>query len=78
MKDKIITLSGFGTLDEDARDRKTLEQGAKRHGVAFYPTYYDHELKGKRSEIEALTLDLWGMGSDEWAENMLQEQEVTN
>jgi hypothetical protein len=82
MKDtQLITLSGFGELvdDEtgDESDRKELAECAERHGVEFYPTYYDHELKGKREDIESITMELWSMSKDEWSENALTETELT-
>lgn len=72
---KKITLEGFGELDEDG-DREQLAEAAERHGVEFYAGYYDHGLKGDPKKIEALTMDLWGMPRDQWAENALIEHKV--
>lgn len=73
MKTKQITLSGFGTFDENEQDLLALKKAAKKHKVEFYATYYDHELKGDKVEIEAITEELWSMSSDEWADNALTE-----
>jgi len=78
MKKEIITLCGFGDLKYDQDDLKDLQAGAVRHGVEFYETqYYDHELKGDATAIEALTQDLWSMPRDQWIENGLHEDPVT-
>lgn len=71
-----ITLSGFGDFSENPEGEEALEKSAKAHGIEFYPTYYDHELKGERDAIECITKDLWGMKSDEWAENALYETKI--
>jgi hypothetical protein len=69
--EKIITLSGFGDFSEDKWREKELREATIRHSVEFYPTYYDHELKGSREAIEAITMELWSMPSDQWSENGL-------
>lgn len=73
---KQITLSGFGDFSDNKSGYTELKAAAKAHGVEFYPTYYDHELKGDRAAIEAITQYLWSMGSDEWIENGLTESEI--
>jgi len=80
MKKEIITLCGFGDLSEEGDQGmlEDLQAAAVRHGVEFRETqYYDHELKGDATAIEALTQDLWGMPRDEWIENGLHEDPVT-
>ncbi len=69
-----ITLSGFGDFHENEEDLKDLQETATRHGVEFYPTYYDHELKGNADDIEAVTKDLWGMPREQWEDNNLIEE----
>jgi len=76
MKNTTITLSGFGDFSENEADLIDLMESARKHGVEFYPTYYDHELKGTRGAIEAVTQDCWGMSRDEWSENALTETEI--
>lgn len=71
-----ITLSGFGDFSENAEGLKDLKKSAKAHNVQFYSTYYDHELKGNRSDIEAITMELWSMPADQWADNALIETEL--
>lgn len=73
---KIITLSGFGDFCDHPLNEKELREAAYRHGVEFYSTYYDHELKGDRDAIEAITEELWSMSRDEWGENALIETEI--
>lgn len=68
-----ITLAGFGDFSEDEAGLIDLQNTARAHGVEFYPTYYDHELKGSAKEIEAITQELWSMPRDQWAENNLFE-----
>ncbi len=74
---ELITLAGFGDFSEDPEMENDIREAAKRYGLEFYPTYYDHELKGDAAQIEALTRDLWGMDRDEWSENALHEDPVT-
>jgi len=78
MNQKIITLSGLGDFSEDENQDKynDIKRAAKKHHVEFYPTYYDHELKGAPDAIEALTQELWSMPRDQWADNNLTETEV--
>ena len=71
-----ITLGGFGSFSEDEAGRAELERVAKEHGVEFYPTYYDHELKGDAKEIEAITQEIYGMKRDEWSDNNLTETQI--
>ena len=73
---KIITLSGLGELEEDG-ERESIAEVAKAHGAEFYPTYYDHELKGTPEAVEAVTVALWSMKRDEWSENALTESDAT-
>ncbi len=73
MKNQIITLSGFGDFSENMQEGLSIQDAAKKHGVEFYPTYYDHELKGAREAVEAITMELWSMPSDQWKENALYE-----
>lgn len=70
---QLITLSGFGDFDENEDGLRELIVTAKKHNVEFYPTYYDHELKGTKEAIEAITLELWSMPRDQWVENALTE-----
>lgn len=72
---RIITLSGFGELDGE-NEYKDLKDFARAHGVELYYTYYDHELKGDRNAIEAITQSLWSMPATEWADNALIENPV--
>lgn len=74
--DEIITLCGFGDFSENPEEEKLIAKTAKAHSVEFYPTYYDHELKGQRRDIEAITQELWGMPRYEWSENALHESRV--
>lgn len=67
-----IILSGLDGIHE----HKRIKAAAAIYDVEFYPSYYDHELKGDRDAIEALTVDLWGMKSDEWADNGLTETTI--
>lgn len=46
------------------------------YDVLIYPTYYDYELKGTREAIEHITMNLWGMNSEEWADNGLIETKI--
>ncbi len=73
---EMITLAGFGDFSEDPEREKDIREAAERLGLAFYPTYYDHELKGDAEAIEKLTEELWSMGRDEWSENALHEEPV--
>lgn len=66
-----ITLAGFGDIDEALEEDLTAL--AKEHGVKFYPTYYDWEMKGDADEIEKITMEMWSMPRDEWSENLLEE-----
>lgn len=68
-----ITLGGFGDFSEDPEREEEIRAAALAHGVEFYPTYYDHELKGDAAEIEAITMELWSMPRDQWSENALHE-----
>lgn len=72
MSKDIIILSGLGELEEQMEDE--LRHLANRYRVQLYPTYYDWELEGERSAIEAITIEMWGMPADEWAENLFQEE----
>ena len=63
-------------MDEKPSTLEDLQNAAIRHGVEFYETHYDHELKGDATDIEALTQDLWGMPRDQWIENLLHEEPV--
>lgn len=71
-----ITLSGFGDFSEDATGLRDLRGACKRHKVSCTPTYYDHELRGDADAIEAITMELWGMPRDQWADNALNEELV--
>lgn len=74
---EIITLAGFGDFsgDDGGEEREQdIREAAERLGLEFYPTYYDHELKGDADAIEKLTKELWSMGRDEWPDNGLTEQ----
>lgn len=64
---KTITLAGFGELESD--DAEMLRRFAAENNVEFYPTYYDHELRGDADAIEEVTQSMWGMSSAEWADN---------
>lgn len=66
-----ITLAGFGTFDENDGMLEDITALAKKHNVEFYPTYYDHELKGDADIIEKITMELWNMPRDQWEENAL-------
>ena len=68
-----ITLSGFGDFHSNEEGINDLQACAKRHSVDFYPTYFDHELKGDAQAIEKITIELYGMPRDQWAENALYE-----
>ncbi len=76
MSKKIITLSGFGTFDGNEEALQDMKAIAKRYGIEFCTTYYDHELRGSADDIERVTLGLWGMKRDDWADNGLTEQEA--
>lgn len=73
---QIITLSGFGEFYENEEGLKELQACAKKHSVAFYPTYYDHELKGDAQAIENITMELWSMPRSNWTENALFETSI--
>lgn len=68
-----IVLSGLGELSNDDGVDQALQNDINRvaaeNKVAFYPAYFDHELHGDAANIEKVTQELWGMSSDEWAEN---------
>lgn len=73
MKKQTITLSGFGDFQDNEEGLKDLVLCARKHKIEFYPTYYDHELKGDRDTIEKITMELWGMPQTQWSENALYE-----
>lgn len=76
-KDTRITLSGLD--DSYKMEKETLERYQEicnMYDVEIYPTYYDYELKGTREAIERVTMDLWGMNSEEWADNGLIETKI--
>jgi len=76
MTKETITLGGFGSFEDDKEGLKELQTASLRHGLELYPKYYDHELKGDATAIEALTQELWNMPRDEWNENGLYEEPI--
>ena len=70
---QIITLSGFGDFEENDGMLEDITSLAKKYKLEFYPTYYDHELRGDAQAIEKITMELWSMPRDQWADNALFE-----
>lgn len=68
-----ITLSGFGTFEDNEEQLKELKEISKKNNVECYATYYDHELKGEVNAIESILKEMYGMTRDQWNENALQE-----
>ena len=69
----MATVSGLGDFEDREEDYELLESLAEENGIDFYPTYYDHELRGDIEIIAEILDAIWNLGDSitAWEENLL-------